>query len=198
VISYHVPVIEGMEFIVILLVALVVLGPQRLPEMARKMGNWTSEMRRAAAELRQGLEAEVGDVREIARDIREPLREVTETVRETKQVINEEVAPKTWVGPKPLSGPTPEDAMADLERINAGEPLDDTTATPDIDQEQGPDAAIGGGRGTKKANHDVEAPGAWVGPKQLSGPPPEDPPGMASGAGTEPEEDAPRAEGGAA
>ncbi len=91
--------------------------------MARKLGNWTAEMRRAANEIRQGLEAEVGDVREIARDIREPLREVQDTVRETKKVIDEDVAPRTWVGPKPISGPTPEDAMADLERIQAGEDL---------------------------------------------------------------------------
>jgi sec-independent protein translocase protein TatB len=123
-------VIEGMEWFVILLVALVVLGPQRLPEMARKIGNWTAEMRRAAADIRQGLEAEIGDVREIAKDIREPLREVQDTVAETKRVIDDEVAPKTWVGPKPLSGPTPEDAMADLERINAGRPVEDDDATP--------------------------------------------------------------------
>lgn len=112
-----------MEWFVILLVALVVLGPARLPEMARKVGNWTAEMRRAANEIRQGLEAEVGDVREIARDIREPLREVQDTVRDTKKVIDADLAPKTWVGPKPMSGPTPEDAMADLERINAVESL---------------------------------------------------------------------------
>jgi sec-independent protein translocase protein TatB len=116
-------VIEGMEFFVILLVALVVLGPARLPEMARKVGNWTAEMRRAANEIRQGLEAEVGDVREIAREIREPLREVKDTVRDTKKVIDEDVAPRTWVGPKPISGPTPEDAMADFERIKSGEDL---------------------------------------------------------------------------
>lgn len=111
-------VIEGAEFFVIFLVALVVVGPQRLPEMARKLGGWTAELRRAARELREGLEAEVGDVREIAKDIREPLREVEDTVRDTKKVFDDEVKPAPWVGPKPLSGPTPEDAMRDLERIN--------------------------------------------------------------------------------
>lgn len=209
-ISYHVPVIEGMEFVVILLVALVVLGPQRLPEMARKVGNWTAEMRRAANELRQGLEAEVGDVREIARDIREPLREVKETVRETKQVIDEEVAPKTWVGPKPVSGPTPEDAMADLEKINAGESLDETPDDiPDSAVDDGGTAGDArhplrevkeGGRRRRKVVSEENTSGAWVGPKQLSAPqardgaadvnradptesidePPEDVPGSAS------------------
>lgn len=131
--------IEGTEFFVILLVALVVLGPQRLPEMARKLGAWTAEMRRAAADLRQGLESEIGDVREIARDIREPLREVQDTMKDTKRTIDEDLAPKAWVGPKPVSGPTPEDAMADLERINAGETVDED-----------------------------RTPGTWVGPKPVS------------------------------
>ena len=118
--------IEGAEFFVIFLVALVVLGPERLPEMARKLGHWTAELRKAARELREGLEAEVGDVREIARDIREPIREVQDTVRDTKKVFDEEVKPAPWVGPKPLSGPTPEDAMRDFERINeAGGPIDE-------------------------------------------------------------------------
>ncbi|MGF1666913.1 MAG: twin-arginine translocase TatA/TatE family subunit [Acidimicrobiia bacterium] len=129
--------IEGSEFFVILLVALVVMGPSRLPEIARKLGSWTAEMRRAANEIRQGLEAEVGDVREIARDIREPLREVKDTVRDTKKVIDEDVAPRTWVGPKPISGPTPADAMADLERIKSGEDLlaaPDATPTEHTDQ----------------------------------------------------------------
>jgi Tat protein translocase TatB subunit len=130
-------VIEGTEFFVILLVALVVMGPSRLPEMARKLGSWTAEMRRAANEIRQGLEAEVGDVREIARDIREPLREVQDTVRDTKKIIDEDVAPRTWVGPKPISGPTPEDAMADFERLQSGEDLlaaPETTPTEAGDQ----------------------------------------------------------------
>lgn len=118
--------IEGAEFFVIFLVALVVFGPQRLPEMARKLGGWTAELRKAARELRQGLEAEVGDVKELADEFRQPMREVEATVRDTKKSFDEEMSPKPWVGPKPLSGPTPEDAMRDLEQIQAaGEAITD-------------------------------------------------------------------------
>jgi sec-independent protein translocase protein TatB len=125
-------VIEGAEFFVILLVALVVFGPERLPAMARKLGGWTAELRKAARELREGLEAEVGDVREIAKDIRGPIRDVEETVRETRRTFDDEMETKRWVGPKPLSGPTPEDAMRDLERIEQtggpiGEEADDVS-----------------------------------------------------------------------
>jgi Sec-independent protein translocase protein TatA len=37
--------LQGGEIIIILLLALVVLGPTRLPELARKLGEWTAELR---------------------------------------------------------------------------------------------------------------------------------------------------------
>ena len=54
--------LQGGEIIIILLVALVVLGPQRLPEVARKIGQWSAELRQAARELRSGLEKEVAEL----------------------------------------------------------------------------------------------------------------------------------------
>ena len=145
--------IEGGEFFVILLVALMVVGPERLPVLARKLGGWAADLRRAARDLREGLEAEVGDVRQIADDLKAPLREVEDTVRSTQKVINDDVAPKTWVGPKPVSGPTPEDAMRDLEEINAtGAPLTEPVAAP----------------------ADRRASGAWVGPRPLPSEPDDD------------------------
>ena len=152
-----VAMIEGAEFFVILLVALVVLGPERLPEVARKVGRWSADLRRAARELREGLESEVGDIRSLTEDIRQPLREVEQTVRDTgnsmrkvSAEVDRELDPKPWVGPKPVSGPTPEDAMRDLEQINdAGRALDPTD----------------------ELEHRV-TPKPWVGPKPL--PPLED------------------------
>ncbi|HEX2155174.1 MAG TPA: twin-arginine translocase TatA/TatE family subunit [Acidimicrobiia bacterium] len=112
--------LQGGEIIIILLVALIVLGPQRLPEAARKLGQWSVELRRAARDLRAGLEAEVGDLREIRRDLEAP---VDEARREYKQVTQEmdaaagDVRRLKWVGPEPKSGPTAEDAMKDLDEI---------------------------------------------------------------------------------
>jgi sec-independent protein translocase protein TatB len=40
------------ELLVILLVALIVLGPDKLPETARKMGNVVAELRRMASGFR--------------------------------------------------------------------------------------------------------------------------------------------------
>lgn len=113
--------IQGSEIIIILLVALVVLGPRRLPEMARKMGRWASELRQAAREISRGLEAEVDELKEpleevtrdfkdVGRDLREPMKELGEEARDLDPRRYE------WKGPKPVSGPTPEEALADLEK----------------------------------------------------------------------------------
>lgn len=113
--------IQGSEVIIILLVALVVLGPQRLPEMARKLGRWSVELRRAARDLRMGLEAEVGDLREVRSDLEKPVEEVRREMREAGRQIDQETRRLKWVGPEPPSGPTAADALADLDEIE-GEP----------------------------------------------------------------------------
>ncbi len=50
--------IGGTELAVILVIALLVFGPKRLPELARSLGRGLAEFRRASSDLRQGLSAE--------------------------------------------------------------------------------------------------------------------------------------------
>lgn len=120
------------ELIIIALLALVVLGPQRLPELARKAGHWAAELRRAAREITAGLEAEVGEFKQLGDEIRGPLNEIKAASDEMKAPLDDvrrDISDTSkgleWKGPKPLSGPTPEDAMRDLERIQ-GEGVDET------------------------------------------------------------------------
>ena len=49
------PAMSFLETLVILLVAVVVLGPKRLPEAARKVGHWMGVLRRASDEFKQQL-----------------------------------------------------------------------------------------------------------------------------------------------
>ncbi len=47
------------EILIILLFALIIFGPRRLPEMGRTIGRSLREFRSAAAELRQELDVEL-------------------------------------------------------------------------------------------------------------------------------------------
>lgn len=112
--------IQGGEVIIIALVALIVLGPNRLPELARKIGQWSTELRKAAREITAGLEAEVGDLKKIGDDLKAPLEDLSEPIKDIQRDIDDAgVSGFDWTGPKPVSGPTPEDAMRDLEELEA-------------------------------------------------------------------------------
>jgi Tat protein translocase TatB subunit len=78
------------EIIVILIVALVVLGPNRLPEAARQMGKAMAEFRRVTA----GIQSEM-------RDALEPL-----TGDAGPQAVTPRPEPAQWVTPPlPVEGP---------------------------------------------------------------------------------------------
>ena len=110
--------LQGGEMIIIALLALVVLGPKRLPELARKVGQWSAELRQAARELTQGLEAEVADLKQVGEDLKAPVDEITKPFKEiSAEMKAADSKGLEWTGPKPVSGPTPDDAMADLEAI---------------------------------------------------------------------------------
>ena len=133
--------IQGGEIVIILLLALVVMGPKRLPEIARKLGGWTAELRAAARDIRHGLEAEVADLKDlgdelkaVGQEVKKPLDELKQPVDDVKEGIESVGTSRLdWTGPKPVSGPTPEDAMRDLDQIEKVDEADkgvegDTTA----------------------------------------------------------------------
>lgn len=121
------------EIIIIALLALVVLGPTRLPDMARKIGKWTAELRQAAREITAGLEAEIADLKDAGQSLKEPFDEVKKPFREIGEELSSLSKGLEWKGPKPVSGPTPEDAMRDLEEMNrlSEESNDHTETSPE-------------------------------------------------------------------
>ena len=125
--------VQGGEWIVIVLLALVVFGPERLPELSRKLGGWARELRTAAREMREGLEAEVSEVQKAKSELTDPLKEVRQAVRDTARLAADSNPGRLeWKGPKPVSGPTPEQALADLDRIEAAQPLVDDESAVDV------------------------------------------------------------------
>jgi sec-independent protein translocase protein TatB len=69
------------ELVVIGLVALVVLGPKRLPEMARAAGRWTARLRRFVDDVKRDMSSE------LRREELAELRQVHQQITETKQIF---------------------------------------------------------------------------------------------------------------
>jgi len=73
------------EMIIILVVALLVVGPSKLPELARTLGKAFSEFRRMADEVKETFEEEV---------MKEEEAKISETAEEAKSEVQQD-EPKT-------------------------------------------------------------------------------------------------------
>jgi sec-independent protein translocase protein TatB len=71
------------ETITILVIALIVLGPEKLPGMARTIGQWLTKLKRMAA----NLQAEMSDV--VDEETLKPLRELSEFATQPKRKLAE-------------------------------------------------------------------------------------------------------------
>ncbi len=60
--------IGGLEMLLIGVVALLVFGPKRLPELARSLGKGLAEFRRASSDLRRSMDLDVDPTRQPAPD----------------------------------------------------------------------------------------------------------------------------------
>ena len=71
------------ELVVIGIVLLVVIGPKRLPEVARSAGRWAGRMRRFVEDLKRDMDVELG------KDELAELRKVKEQLYETRQIFEQ-------------------------------------------------------------------------------------------------------------
>lgn len=64
------------ELIIILLLALIVVGPERLPEMGRKLGKTLRDVRRAYENLTRDLGPELASIQKTTQELRESVESV--------------------------------------------------------------------------------------------------------------------------
>ncbi len=62
------------HLVVIFLVALVVFGPEKLPELARTLGRLMADFRKASGDFRSTLEEEMRDLERQARDAQQKIK----------------------------------------------------------------------------------------------------------------------------
>jgi sec-independent protein translocase protein TatB len=115
--------VTGGELVIILLVALIVLGPEKLPDAIRKVGRVYGELRRMSA----GFQSELKDA------LDEPLREVRDTMNTVKGGFSFGDDGEAPVTATPSDGPRlpPNDDAAAATAEPEGAPPADTSPPPD-------------------------------------------------------------------
>ncbi len=133
--------INGPEFILLLIIGILVIGPQRLPEYTQKLANLVKEVRRMASGAREQIKEEVGididDVDWKKYDPRQydPRRIIKEALLDddTKPVsagAPAAVAAVAGAGAVAPGGPTPSRPERVVQSLPPGEPAPfDTEAT---------------------------------------------------------------------
>ena len=69
------------EAVIIFLVALIVLGPEKLPELGKFLGRLTLELKKGIAEIKRELEIE-----ELEEELKEEIKELKETKKEIEEL----------------------------------------------------------------------------------------------------------------
>ena len=99
------------ELILILAVALIVFGPQKLPDLAKSLGRAIGEFKRATAEIKETIEIDPG-----FQDVKKTFHDMNTSIKET--ILNPDgpaSAADEAPGPPDAQSPQPETAPKDPE-----------------------------------------------------------------------------------
>lgn len=78
------------ELLIVSIVALLVIGPEKLPETVRSVAIWVGRLKRSLANIKTELENEIG-ADEIRREIRNDaiMRELNEAKQNVESIVND-------------------------------------------------------------------------------------------------------------
>ena len=131
--------IGAMELIVIFIVALIVIGPDKLPSYAKKFGNALREFKKASADMTQDIRESVVDPLEEAqrplREAMEPLEELNRGVRADIKGVENDLKN---IGKEKSKKPAESDGMKETEAVPEQDGL---TEAPTETNETIPDSA---------------------------------------------------------
>jgi sec-independent protein translocase protein TatB len=108
--------IDGSEFLVILIVALVVVGPKDLPKMLRTLGQWAGKARAMADQFRRSFD-------DMARQ-----SELDDLRKEVNKLKSQASQPMTDADYKAIGIDLPANPMAGIEDVGAAPPKFDAPA----------------------------------------------------------------------
>ena len=123
--------IGAMEALVILVIALIIFGPGRLPEIMGEAGKTLRDFRRATRELTGDFEESISEVRGTYREIEDEMRQTaTDFRRDAKSMaddVNSAVTDITTLdeNPKPKSARRARPSAKKLDQMTEGEAAGD-------------------------------------------------------------------------
>jgi sec-independent protein translocase protein TatB len=141
--------LQGSELIIILLLALVVLGPEKLPEAMRKLGQLYAELKKMSSgfqqEFRNATNEPVREIRETANALRDSVdfRKLAGDERAEKPKSAEMAAATPSTAPAPPSNTTVAPSDPDATPTGAVPGAETTFAPPAADSRAPESAAIG-------------------------------------------------------
>ena len=121
------------EITIIGVIALLILGPERLPRAARTAGLWVGKARRTLADVKRDIDRELDEtelkkIHQIKDEIKHDLKDATDVVRETATTLNENID-------------VPEQAPTDKPKTTESEKTETQSPPPATEPETEPKAA---------------------------------------------------------
>ncbi|WP_242208919.1 MULTISPECIES: Sec-independent protein translocase protein TatB [unclassified Pseudomonas] len=111
------------ELLLVGLVALLVLGPERLPGAARTAGLWVGRLKRSFNAIKQEVEREIG-ADEIRRQLHnEHILSLEQEARKIFSPVQQEPTPVEHVGEQTINAPTAPAAPAPAAAVAPTEPV---------------------------------------------------------------------------
>ena len=135
------------ELILIAIVGLLVIGPERLPEALRTLGLWIGRMRRSFTNVKTEIEKEIGmdeirrqlhneavmeEMKRIERDVRDSVRAGENSTRHSDQARRDDDEPQQGAAAAEAP-PSLEPAAGSRGAPQAGEPAAEPRRAPDPD-----------------------------------------------------------------
>jgi TatA/E family protein of Tat protein translocase len=112
------------EIILILAIALIVLGPKKLPEIAKSLGRGIAEFRKATQDFKENLQVD-NDLKEAGDSIRQVKEDLEETVRKSMNGTTTHQKTAAEPGAK-IEQPIEKDATGESEASIEGRPRQET------------------------------------------------------------------------
>ena len=110
------------EIVIILVLALVLLGPEQLPKLARKLGRLMTELRSTTEELKRTWEREAWEAQEQVKEVGRQLRAADQTIEADACGESAGAPPQGAAGSDPGSPVLPPGSEGDLAAVPAVPP----------------------------------------------------------------------------